>query len=68
MHALIGLLADGLPDNFFPAWPADEQPLRDWLARSVQATPGARRCLDNFAAIVRQRGRAESSDDRVDNG
>ena len=68
VYALIGLLADRLPAGSFPAWPADEQPLRDWLSKSVQATPTARRCLDNFAAIVRERGRAGSSDDRVDNG
>ena len=68
VHALIGLLADRLPADSFPAWPTDEKPLRDWLAKSVQATPTARHCLDNFAAIVWERRRAESSDDRVDNG
>ena len=68
VHALIGLLADRLPAGSFPAWPADEQLLRDWLAKSVRSTPAARRCLDNFAATVRQRSRAKSSDDRVDNG
>ena len=29
VHALIGLLADRLPDGSFPTWPADEQPFRD---------------------------------------
>ena len=68
VHALIGLLADRLPSGSFPAWHGDEQLLRDWLAKNVEATPAARRCLDNFATLVRQRGRAENSDDRVDNG
>ena len=68
VNALISLLADRLPDGSFPAWPADERPLRDWLGKSVRSTPAAWRCLDNFAAIVRERGRAGSSDDRVDNG
>ena len=67
VHALIGLPADRLPAGSFPAWPAKEQPLQDWLGKSVRATPAALRCLDNFAAIVRQRRRAKSSDDRVDN-
>ena len=66
VHTLIGLLAARLPDGSFPAWPADEQPLQDWLGKSVGDTPAARRCLDNFAATVRQRSRAENSDDRVD--
>ena len=67
VHTLIGLLADRLPDGSFPRWPADEQPLQDWLGKSVGDTPAARRCLDNFVATVRQRSRAENSDDRVDN-
>ena len=67
VHTLIGLLADRLPDGSFPAWPADAPPLQDWLGKSVGDTPAARRCLDNFAATVRQRSRAENSDDRVDN-
>ncbi len=63
VHALIGLLADRLPAGSFPAWPADEQPLQNWLGKSVGVTPAARRCLDNFAAIVRQRARSEGSDE-----
>ena len=66
VHALIGLPADRLPAGSFPAWPAKEQPLQDWLGKNVRATPAALRCLDNFAAIVRQRGHAKSSDNRVD--
>ena len=63
VHALIGLLADRLPAGSFPAWPADEQLLQNWLGKSVRSTPGAQRCLDNFAAIVRQRARSEGSDE-----
>ena len=35
VDALIGLLADRLPDGSFPARPAGEQPLQDWFGRSV---------------------------------
>ena len=44
---------DRLLDGSFPAWLGDEQPLQEWLCRSVWATPAARYCLDNFAMTVR---------------
>lgn len=51
---LISLLTVSLPAACFPAWPADEQPLQDWLLKRVHDTPAARRCLENFATLVQR--------------
>ena len=55
MVGLIALLAAVLPPESFPGWPSAQQPLQDWLLKTVQNAPAAQRCLTNFAALVAQR-------------
>lgn len=52
MERLIPALAAVLPPESFPRWPSAEQPLRDWLLKTVQNAPAAQRCLENFVSIV----------------
>jgi GMP synthase (glutamine-hydrolysing) len=56
IHALSALL----PSEVFHQRPA-VQPLRDWLLSSVQEAPTARRCLENFVALVEMRERASAN-------
>ena len=59
MQRLISALAAVLPAGSFPRWPSAEQPLRNWLLKTVQNAPAAQRCLDNFVSIVGERLRAQ---------
>ncbi len=55
MAGLIASLAPVLPAESFPGWPSGQQPLQDWLLKTVQNAPAAQRCLTNFAALVTHR-------------
>ncbi len=55
MEGLIASLGAVLPPESFPRWPSAQQPLQDWLLKTVQNAPAAQRCLTNFAALVAQR-------------
>ena len=58
MENLIHALTAVLPPEVFPRWQPDTQPLRDWVLASVQDTPAAQRCLENFVTIVESRSRS----------
>jgi GMP synthase (glutamine-hydrolysing) len=58
MENLIHALTAALPPEVFPCWQPDTQPLRDWVLASVQDTPVAQRCLENFVTIVESRLRS----------
>ena len=55
MHGLIASLATVLPPESFPRWPSAQQPLQDWLLKTVQNAPAAQRCLTNFATLISER-------------
>ncbi len=59
MAGLIASLAAVLPAESFPRWPSAQQPLQDWLLKTVQDAPAAQRCLTNFASIVMERLRTQ---------
>lgn len=59
MAGLIASLATVLPAESFPRWPSAQQPLQDWLLKTVQDAPAAQRCLTNFAALVTERLRTQ---------
>ena len=55
---LIHSLTKVLPPEAFPRRP-HVQPLKEWLLSSIQDSPVAQRCLENFAAIALQRSGVE---------
>ena len=59
MAGLIASLATVLPAESFPRWPSAQQPLQDWLLKTVQDAPAAQRCLTNFAVLVTERLRTQ---------
>ncbi len=59
MAGLIASLAAILPAESFPRWPSAQQPLQDWLLKTVQDAPAAQRCLTNFAVLVTERLRTQ---------